>query len=98
MVLGEAKKTTGLYLRDKPVVFLAYIDVCRSGRLFLDATLTTESAFFRSFFDDEQVDFQGHLSQIMLPRIDEIVLVFPQFQLYRGAECGMPLYIVLYFQ
>ena len=51
-----------------------------------------------SLFDDEQVYFQGHLAQIVFPLIGQVFLVFPQFQFHGGAECGMPLYIVLYFQ
>ncbi len=51
-----------------------------------------------SLFDDEQVYFQGHSAQIMLPLIGQVLFIIPQFQFHGGAECGMPLYIVLYFQ
>ncbi len=84
-------KSPGVHIITRRFVFKNIIPEKEIGNVVFDDDVAP-------FFDDEQVYFQGHSAQIMFPLIGQVFLVFPQFQLHGGAECGMPLYIVLYFQ
>ncbi len=84
-------KSPGVHIITRRFVFKDIISEKEIGNVIFDHDVAP-------LFDDEQVYFQGHFAQIMFPLIGQVFFIIPQFQFHGGAECGMPLYIVLYFQ